>query len=92
MQVWPSSDTFLEFHAVPFQVLVHVKGSSLSGGGLTVTLYKHLELEALWKAKTLQGVIHTPLCFLPDEARQHSHTTCAAIEYWISNHSQASRG
>lgn len=68
------------------------RGSSLSGGGLTVTLYKHLELEALWKAKTFQGIIHTPLCFLPDEARQCSLRTCAAIEYWITNRSQASRG
>lgn len=48
LQVWPSSDAFLDFHAILFKVLVHGKGvSSLSGGGLTVTLYKHLELEAL---------------------------------------------
>lgn len=57
-----------------------------------MTLYKHLELEALWKAKTFQGIIHTPLCFLPDEVRQRSHRTCAAVEYWITNCSQASRG
>lgn len=59
MQPWLSSEAALDHPDALFQVLADVKDACLICGGLTVILYKHIELEAarLRKAKTFQGFI-----------------------------------
>ena len=81
MQAWLSSEASFDYCVALFQVLVCVRGQSLSGGGLT--LYKHLELEAsrLHEAKTFQGVVHSPFCFLVWAAFTHGLLSCLILHY-----------
>lgn len=86
MQMWLSSEAFLDYHYACFRSLSISRVSSLSGGGLTVTINTlSWKLQDCMRQKPFKVLFHSPLFFVQYKARQHSHMTCSAVEYWIIN-------